>query len=214
MSGIDCNRAEELLSDDCEGALDGLFRGDLQAHLAGCADCRSLRAALGEVLEALKRPPDLAPPGGLVDRVTAAVLREGRAPAGRSAGTRLAARPWRVAGRIQAVAAAVAIAGTTGPFMTRGYASRQGTRLVERASNAGVYLMERKDRLIEDVRILRVVVSAAFEGRLDRVNDRVEDYRRLLERRRNAPEPKKSRDGGSKGGRQANFGRTRACPNS
>jgi hypothetical protein len=29
-----------------------------------------------------------------------------------------------------------------------------------------------------------VVVGAAVEGRLDRVSDRVEDYRRLLERRR------------------------------
>jgi hypothetical protein len=29
-----------------------------------------------------------------------------------------------------------------------------------------------------------VVVGAAIEGRLDRVSDRVEDYRRLLERRR------------------------------
>jgi hypothetical protein len=38
--------------------------------------------------------------------------------------------------------------------------------------------------LLEDCRILRVVVGAAIEGRLDRVSDRVEDYRRLLERRR------------------------------
>jgi hypothetical protein len=86
----------------------------------------------------------------------------------------------------------VAIVGTSALYATRGPALRQGKRLVERASNAGVYVMERKDRLLEDVRILRVVVSAAFEGRLDRVNDRVEDYRRLLERRRSTPEQKKS----------------------
>ena len=43
--------------------------------------------------------------------------------------------------------------------------------------NAGVYLLERKDRLVEDVRMLRVVIGAAFEGRVDRVNDRVDDYR-------------------------------------
>ena len=48
--------------------------------------------------------------------------------------------------------------------------------------------MERKDRLVEDVRILGVVLGTAFEGRLDRVNERVEDYRRLLDRRRPAPE--------------------------
>ena len=48
--------------------------------------------------------------------------------------------------------------------------------------------MERKDRIVEDVRILGVVLGAAFEGRIERVNERVEDYRRLLDRRRPAPE--------------------------
>ena len=78
----------------------------------------------------------------------------------------------------------MAIAGTSAFYASRGPVVHQGARLLERASNAGVYLLERKDRLMEDVHILRVVVSAAFEGRMDRVNDRVEDYRRLLERRR------------------------------
>jgi hypothetical protein len=133
------------------------------------------------VVEALRHPPELAPPAGLGDRVAAAVARERAAP------TR-----FRGVRRIQAVAAAAAIAGTTALYATRGPAIRQGARFAKRATNAGVYLVERKDRLVEDVRILRVVVSAAFEGRLDRVNDRVEDYRRLLERRRNAPEQKKS----------------------
>lgn len=129
----------------------------------------------------LKHPPELAPPAGLGDRVAAAVARERAAP-----------KRFRRLRQIQAVAAAVAIAGTTALYATRGPAVRQGARFVKRAANAGVYLLERKDRLLEDVRILRVVVSAAFEGRMDRVNDRVEDYRRLLERRRNAPEQKKS----------------------
>jgi hypothetical protein len=117
----------------------------------------------------------------MADRVAFAVARDRAAPTRRG---RLL--------RLQAIAAAVAIAGTTALYATRGPAVRQGARLAKRASNAGVYLLERKDRLMEDVRILRVVVSAAFEGRVDRVNDRVEDYRRLLERRRSAPELKKS----------------------
>jgi hypothetical protein len=142
---------------------------------------------VGEVIDSLRRPPELAPPAGLADRVAAAIARDRAVPARRS----------RV-GRLQAVAAALAIAGSTALYATRGPALRQGRRLVERASNAAVYLVERKDRLVEDVRILRVVVSAAFEGRLDRVNDRVEDYRRLLERRRNSPEQKKN-EGPAKG---------------
>ncbi|HEV7502664.1 MAG TPA: hypothetical protein VGQ33_21755, partial [Vicinamibacteria bacterium] len=51
--------------------------------------------------------------------------------------------------------------------------------------DATVYVVEKKERLVEDFRLLRVVISTAFEGRLDRVNDRVDDYRRLLERRQN-----------------------------
>jgi hypothetical protein len=178
---MDCARAEELLSDDYEGTLDALFRGDLHAHLDGCARCRALRAALEEVADDLRHAPDLAPPAGLADRVAAAVARDRRAPA----------RRGRVL-RFQAAAAAAAILGTSALYATRGPTLRQGKRLVERATTTGVYVMERKERLLEDVRILRVVVSAAFEGRLDRVNDRVEDYRRLLERRRNSPEQKKS----------------------
>ena len=61
---------------------------------------------------------------------------------------------------------------------------RAATQLVDRTVNAGSELAERKDRVVEDVRVLGVVLTTAFEGRLDRMNERVEDYRRLLERRR------------------------------
>src|SRR5439155_1668701 len=83
-----------LLSDDGDGTLGALLRADLEAHLAECAGCRSLRAALREVVEALKRPPELAAPAGLGDRVASAVARDRGAPA----------RLRRVR-RIQAVAA-------------------------------------------------------------------------------------------------------------
>jgi len=175
---MDCARAEELLSDDREGLLEGPLRAELHAHLAACAQCRAVRAALADVMDALKQPPELAAPTGLADRVLAAVAQE------RAAAPLRAARPRRRALHLQAIAAALAIAGTSILYASRGPALRQGARLAKQASNAGVYLLERKERLMEDVRILRVVVSAAFEGRVDRVNDRVEDYRRLLERRR------------------------------
>lgn len=194
MTGIDCPRAEELLSDDCEGTLDPLFRGDLAAHLEACPRCRSLRATLEDVVSDLRHPPELPAPAGLADRVAAAVARAAKAPARRRAGLL----------RFQAAAAVVAIAGTSALYATRGPVLREGARLLERASNAGIYIMERKDRLVEDVRILRVVVGAAFEGRLDRVNDRVEDYRRLLERRKNAPEQKKG-EAGAPGAVSANL---------
>jgi hypothetical protein len=60
-------------------------------------------------------------------------------------------------------------------------------RMVRRAATAGVRLIEKKDRAVEDLRMLRVMVAATFAGRVDRVNERVDDYRRLLEQRRPTP---------------------------
>ena len=37
--------------------------------------------------------------------------------------------------------------------------------------------------------MLGVVLSTAFEGRIERVNERVDDYKRLLERRKASPQP-------------------------
>jgi len=37
--------------------------------------------------------------------------------------------------------------------------------------------------------VLGVVLSTAFEGRIERVNERVNDYKRLLERRKATPQP-------------------------
>jgi hypothetical protein len=74
---------------------------------------------------------------------------------------------------------------------------RTARRLGERSVNVGAYLLERKDRLVEDVRLLRVVIGTAFEGRMERVNDRVDDYRKLLEKRRAAERDQQGRKGGA-----------------
>jgi hypothetical protein len=71
--------------------------------------------------------------------------------------------------------------------------TRAAQRIVTETVTAGSSLMERKDRLVEDVRVLGVVLGTAFEGRVERVNDRVEDYRRLLDRRRPAPKSESKR---------------------
>ena len=184
---LDCARAEELLSDDCEGTLDALGRAPTSRPTwPACAECRALREALADVIS---RP--------------ARARHRARAPTSRSAWPRrvaararilragasaLAARPRPGAGCASRPSAARRwpsrsrrrhLLGAAG----RGLRSRaRGARLVAaRLANAGVYLVERKDRLVEDFRMLRVVVATAFEGRLDRVNDRVDDYRRLLE---------------------------------
>lgn len=182
---MDCARARELLSDQLDGSLDPLLARDLEAHLAACAECRALREALGEVVEALKSYPVLEPPVGLAERAAALALARPKAAAAR--------RRWPDLGLpvgLQVLAAALALA-VTGVVLL---AAWPGARVKERTLNAGAYLWERKERVVEDFRFLRVVVSTAFEGRLDKVNDRMDDYRKLLGKRR-ATEQEQKRSG-------------------
>jgi anti-sigma factor RsiW len=194
---MECKRAEELFSDHLEGTLDLLLTADLERHLAGCPDCRSLQAALALVVDALRTSPALEPATDLAERAATAALRSRRPP--RPVRFRV---PVSVPAWLQAVAAALALLTTGGVLyaMHSPAPSRVAARLVDRTVNAGAYLLERKDRLVEDVRLLRVVIGTAFEGRLDRMNDRVDDYRRLLEKRRAHDEQAKRNRG------QATFG--------
>lgn len=176
-TGLDCARAEELLSDHLEGVLDPLLAREMDDHLRGCVSCRDLHAALSEVVEALRSYPSVEPAAGLAARVARAAILHAQQRRQASFAPRLPT--W-----LQAVAAGLSILTTVGILVAQGGTARAGGRLVERTTSAGTYVLERKDRLLEDFRILRVVVGAAIEGRLDRVSDRVEDYRRLIERRR------------------------------
>jgi anti-sigma factor RsiW len=187
---MDCRRAEELLSDHLDGALHPLRARDLEAHLQGCDRCRALHAAVAEVMTTLRSFPVLEPAADLAERAASAALRAPRRP--RVVG------PVRAPAWLQVAAAAMAMAISGGVLyaIESPAPARTAARLLDRTANAGVYLLERKDRLVEDVRLLRVVISTAFEGRLDRMNDRVDDYRRLLEKRRaNEESQKEGRQG-------------------
>jgi hypothetical protein len=154
--------------------------------------------ALGQVVSALRSAPELDPARDLAERAAAAALRAGRPAAPRTLAfprIRTAAREVFASSSpllVRGLAAALAIATTVGLLLAQSFVEppvRAANRVVERTVNAGAYLAERKDRLVEDFRLLRVVLATAFEGRLDRVNDRVDDYRRLLERRRGLTAP-------------------------
>jgi hypothetical protein len=187
---MDCARAQELFSDQLEGALDPLLAGDLEAHLAACADCRELREAVGLVVAALRGAPEVEPPAGLAERAAAAALAAPAAPP-------LATYAAVPAGVWLAAAALAAALGTGIYYGQRAglHPVRSARRAVERSAHLGAYLLERKDRLVEDVRLLRVVIGTAFEGRVERVNDRVDDYRKLLEKRREAERPQERKGG-------------------
>jgi anti-sigma factor RsiW len=185
---MDCQRAEELLSDYQEDALHALLRSEVEAHLAGCRLCRELERALLEVRQALSAFPELDAPAGLAERAAQAALATRRARVARPA---LVLPSWlstAAAGfALIALGLLLMIVGPEAP-------TRAAERLVGQTVDASQVILERKDRLVEDVRILGVVLGTAFEGRLERVGERVEDYRRLLERRRGSP-PEDSKRG-------------------
>lgn len=187
---MDCQRAEELLSDHLEGSLHEILRAETDAHLGRCAKCRALREALAEVVGALRAFPDLEAPPGLAERSAAAA----RARSGA-----LVVRPaFVLPSWVQAAAAGFALIALGTVLMVVGpeKPTRAAQRLVGQTVTAGSSLLDRKDRLVEDVRILGVVLGTAFEGRIERVNERVEDYRRMLDRRRAAPEGDSKRGSG------------------
>ena len=184
-----CEQVEERLSDYIEGGLDAGLHADMETHLVSCDACRALHDALREVIAALRSVAILEPPQDLAARAAAAALRSGPQrviPA--PSRIRLTPPAW-----LLATAAGVALAVTaTVVLLSRTPQGPAQFRVAERTSNAAAYLAERKDRFVEDIRILRVVIGTAFEGRIDRVNDRVDDYRRLLEKRRAAEAVRKT----------------------
>jgi uncharacterized membrane protein len=189
---MDCARSQELMSDHLEGTLHAILRAELDGHLAACQDCRDLREAVAEVVEALVAFPEIDPPVGLTERVMTGLRSTPRA-----APTPVVVRPALVIPSwIQAAAAGFALIALGVLLMLVGpeASTRAASRLVDRTVDAGTQIMARKDRMVEDVRILGVVLTTAFEGRLERMNERVEDYRQLLERRR-AEEQKDSKRG-------------------
>lgn len=207
-----CARAEELLTDHLEGTLAEPLQGELDAHLLSCVACRALREELAFVKVALGEFPEVEPSLTLASRAAEAALRAGKtAPreakvvafASRSTGPdtapggapapvpEVASLPLRpklvlLPNWAQSMAAGLSLI-TVGTLLltSRSQApARAAAQIVGATVNTGAYLVERKDRLVEDVRVLRVVLETAFEGRVERVGERVEDYRKLLERRR------------------------------
>lgn len=203
---LDCARAEELFLDYREDQLPAPLRADLERHLRSCPHCPALLAAVADVLDVLRAPLDLDPASSLAERVAEASWKAARATV----------VPFRKALRLPAqvrtLAAGLALC-ITSAFLLLQHAppqpGRVAGRVKERTVNAAVYVQERTERLVEDLRVLRVVIATAFEGRVDRVNDRVDDYKRLLEKRRQHPPESREGQAGATAPRAAHHLRTR-----
>lgn len=187
---MNCRRAEELFSDRHEGALNPLLRAELERHLAGCEECRRLDEAFAEVVAALRSAPVPEAAPGLAERAARAALAAPRVVEIRPA---LVLPHW-----LQAAAAGFALIalGTTLAVVGPERPTRAAQRLVSETALLGNGLMERKDRVIEDVRLLGAVLGTAFEGRIEKVGERVQDYKRLLERRKAPPQDDSKRGRG------------------
>jgi hypothetical protein len=188
---MDCRRAEELFSDQLDGSLHPLLRGELERHLAACGDCRRLFEAVTGIVQELRTLAAPAPPAGLAERAARHALAAARPVEIRPA---LVLPHWL---QVAAAGFALIALGTALAVIGPERPTRAAQRLVSQTELVSSALIEHKDRLVEDVRLLGAVLSTAFEGRLEKVEERVEDYKRLLERRnagpRRAPEPKQGR---------------------
>ncbi len=176
---MDCVKAEDLLAEAIDGTLSAEVREELAAHIAGCSRCRALGEALREVREILGNQPVVDAPEGLVGRVAARAV-ERRALARRARAARRWSGALRLAAALTLCTAGVVLLFTGQPTERL----RQGGRLVTRTVNAAIQLGEQTDRLLEDVKILRVLAATALQGRWEQVGERVDDYKRLLEKRR------------------------------
>jgi anti-sigma factor RsiW len=203
---LDCARAEPLFSDYREGQLAPPLRADLERHLQSCPHCPPLLAAITDVLDVLRAPLDLDPSASLAARVAQASWM-----AARTATVVPFRKAQRLPAQVQALAAGLAVCVTSVVLLLHSappQPARVADRVKERTVNAAVYVQERTVRLVEDLRMLRVVIATAFEGRVERVNDRVDDYKRLLEKRRQHSPGSRESQAGAHAPRSAHHLRT------
>ncbi len=176
-SELDCRRAEQLLSDHLEQTLAEPLRLDLEAHLAACEACRHLRLALEETVSLLRAVPVPAAPADLEEKAASRALAtsRGKLSVRRRWAWLRRPRDWRLAAAAVLVACGVLVA--AGSLSGRSV-QHYGDRLVTLSAR----WTERKDRFLENLRLLKIVVGTAFSGRVAGVSERMDDYRRLLER--------------------------------
>jgi hypothetical protein len=190
----ECEAVGLRLGDFREGALEEPWRGRVGGHLRECDECAALHEALGEVV-ALLRVPVPEPGPGFEERVAA------RAFAPRVAAQAVAAPPaapwarWREAWRLAPLPLAATLAVALGVAALLALPAERlpdpARRLLERGATAREMFAEHRERLIEDVGALRLVVRGAFSSRVERIQEQLEDYRRLVggPARRQEPAP-------------------------
>ncbi len=193
----DCEAVALRLGDFREGALEEPWRSRVAGHLGACGECAALHEALGEVV-ALLRVPVPEPGPGFEERVAARALpaqlppqASPGAPAPPWAGWLRWREAWRLAPLPLAATLAVALGGAVLLALPAERLPDPARRLLERGATAREMFAEHRERLMEDVGALRLVVRGAFSSRVERIQEQLEDYRRLVgaPARRREPAP-------------------------
>jgi anti-sigma factor RsiW len=191
VSPRECEACEERLPDLVDGTLGAVIAGEIRRHLDTCAACLALHDALVLVSAELRRGrPVPSVDGELAARVAARSFHRRRRAADLwPLSPERGGPPWR----IQVASGVLSLAVTGAVFLfssvAHGAAGSVPLRALRSVNESATDFRSRTDSWMEDVRLVRVLVATAFEGRLDRVQEQVEDYRRLLERRRRATQP-------------------------
>jgi hypothetical protein len=167
---MNCRRAEELFSDDREGTLAPLIARELHTHRDTCDACQSLYETFQEVTNALTAMSVPSVPDALAERVIAAAG-HARAPiATRGPSPRLfASASWL------AVAAMLAIGLLFRPPELASDLSRKTSRTARHVYTFAIQTYDQTERWIENLNVLRMTVSVAFEDRLDQLNEQLRD---------------------------------------
>ena len=184
---MNCRRAEELFSDEREGVLAPPIERELSAHLDTCDECRGLYQTFQEVTDALGAMPVPASPfepfgiDALTEKLVVDLASSARteltALQTPREVTRFTAPSQRlVAGASWLAAAAVfAMVLLFRPPELASELSKKTSRTARHVYSFAIRTYDQTERWIEDLNVLRMTVSVAFEDRLDQLNEQLRD---------------------------------------
>lgn len=173
-----CDRWQDLLSEQIAGTLSPAESAELEAHLSGCAGCRTELTELKAVVELLHAVPPVAMPAGLAQRVHLALeaLPAETTPA--LAKVTPSRFNWRSAAAGAAVAAFVAVAWNMQPSNLPRIETAAVTAQTDVAVNIGFDVAESVEdvtfqvdlpeglRFIDDKRQPMLAQSVSWKGSL------------------------------------------------
>ena len=179
-----CRRAEELFSDQRESVLAPPIERELSAHLDTCDECQGLYQTFQEVtdtLEAMSVPASPFETDALTEKLVVDLVGRARteltALRTRREESRFTVPSQRlVAGASWlAVAAVLAMVLLFRPPELASELSTKTSRTARHVYSFAIRTYDQTERWIEDLNVLRMTVSVAFEDRLDQLNEQLRD---------------------------------------